>query len=162
MSIDGSDSRSSTSNLLTWDCHSTLCTWTHTLVHSHSWQLSHVRDNTGYGELYMKVMSRSTWNRSLLVRRESIQLISIRWWFRESLIKVEILEMVSNIDISESSLVDWARNEYIIGIDKFPYPYVYSGCQMIERSNYMVTLYWRVILVFHQKFHIFRVGMIRC
>ena len=110
----------------------------------------------------MKVMSRSTWNRSLLVRRESIQLISIRWWFRESLIKVEILEMVSNIDISESSLVDWARNEYIIGIDKFPYPYVYSGCQMIERLNCTVTLYWRVVLVFHQKFHIFQVGMIRC
>ena len=123
--------------------------------------LSHVLDDTGNGELYMKVMSRSTRNRSLLVRGDCIQPISVRWWFRESLIKVEILEMVSNIKLNESSL-NWARYEYINGIDKFPYPYLYSGCQMIERSNCTVTLYWRVVLVFNQKFHIFRVDMIHC
>ena len=124
--------------------------------------LRHVRDNTGNGEMYMKVMSRSTWNRSLLVRRDCIQLISIRWWFRESLIKVKILKMVFNIRISESSLVDWDRIKYINGFDKIPYPCLYSGCKMIERSYCTVTLYWRVVLVFHQKFQIFRVGMIRC
>ena len=122
--------------------------------------LSHIWDDTGNGELYMKVMSRSTRNRSLLVRGESIQLISIKWWFRESLIKVEILEMVSNIKIIESSLIDWVRNEYIIRIDKFPYPYLYSGCKMIEGSYCTVTFYWRVVFIFHQNFHIFWVDMI--
>ena len=39
--------------------------------------LSHARGDTGYGELYMKVVSRSTRNRLTLVRGKCIQLISI-------------------------------------------------------------------------------------
>ena len=45
--------------------------------------LSHARGDTGYGELHMEVMSRSTRNRSTLVRGDCIQLIIDRMMIRE-------------------------------------------------------------------------------
>ena len=124
--------------------------------------LSHVRGDTGYGGLHMEVVSRSTRNRSILVRGDRIQLILIEWWFRESLIKVWILEMVYNILWIESSLLDRDKIEYDIGFDMVPYPKSYSGCKLIEGLNCMVTFLWRIFLIFPSKFHIFRVGMIHC
>ena len=64
---------------------------------------------SGYGGVCMKVMSRSTWNRSLLVRRDHILCILILRWLEKSLLAKsrKKIERVSNASSSESSLVNW-------------------------------------------------------
>ena len=123
--------------------------------------LSHARGDTGYGGLYMEVVSRSTRNWSALVRGNSIQLIS-NDGFRKPLIKVWTLELFSNGSLMNHHYKDWARDEYENWIWQVSIFIIIFGMQVDQRTELPGNSPLKGILVIPPKFHIFRVDMIRC
>ena len=109
---------------------------------------------SGYGGVCMEVVSRSTWNQSLLIRGDRILCILNPRWLR----KVFWPKVGRRLE-RDSKLLHWSHHwliknwyEYVFEFDMNPYSWTYSGCRMIEGLNCTITCHWRGCLVFPSNF----------